>query len=139
MFGPDGVRISGLAGQRIVIDKSLSHEESFQFWQSYFEQKKLKVIEMSADEHDRLAANSQAVTHLIARILDKFGLDPTPIDTLSAQQLYKVKEQMSNDSWELFLDLQTLNPYCKDMRAKLSSAWNEVTNALSDAQKIVIK
>lgn len=39
------------------------------------------MIEMSCDTHDKYAANSQFITHLMGRILGQQGLESTPIDT----------------------------------------------------------
>ncbi len=126
MFGPDSVRAKGLAGQTIVIDKHRSSEETFAFWSNYFAHKKLNVVEMSSEQHDRLAAQSQGVTHIIGRILDEFGFEPTSIDTLGTKKLHEIKEQTCNDTWQLFVDLQTLNPYTTEMRTKLASSFNSV-------------
>src|SRR6202043_4169863 len=82
LFGPDSVAASGMAGQTIVIDGFRLPPEALQSWTGYFESKGLVVVPMSADEHDRLAAASQGVTHFVGRTLDPFGFAPTPIDPL---------------------------------------------------------
>ena len=130
MFGPDSVKASGLAGQTIVMDKCRINQENFLFWQQYFINKKLKVIEMSAQEHDRLAAKSQGLTHIIGRILDEFGFEPTAIDTLGTKKLYEIKEQTCHDTWQLFMDLQTYNPYTSEMRDNLSAAFNAISDRI---------
>jgi arogenate dehydrogenase (NADP+), plant len=126
MFGPDSVRAKGLSGQTIVIDRFRASEEIFSFWSKYFANKKLNVVEMTAEEHDRLAAQSQGVTHIVGRILDEFGFEPTAIDTLGTKKLYEIKEQTCNDTWQLFVDLQTLNPHTAEMRNNLASAFSRV-------------
>ena len=63
MFGPDSVSALGLAGQPIVLDRFRASAEAYAFWRDYFARKRLRVIELSADEHDRLAAYSQGVAH----------------------------------------------------------------------------
>ena len=64
MFGPDSVQLNGLVGQPIVMDRFKASNETFEFWKNYFKKKQLQVIEMSADEHDRLAAQSQVLPTL---------------------------------------------------------------------------
>jgi prephenate dehydrogenase len=130
MFGPDSVKLNGLAGQTIVVDRYRCDEETFRFWEYYFASKKLRVVEMSADEHDRLAAESQGVTHFVGRVLGEFGFEPTSIDTLGAKKLYEIKSQVCNDTWQLFVDLQTYNPYTRAMRIRLSDAQSKVFNEL---------
>lgn len=130
MFGPDSVNLGGLQGQTIVMDRFKSSDSEFAFWQQFFSKKGLQVIEMSADEHDRLAAESQGVTHFVGRILGEFGFEGTKIDTLGARKLLEIKNQVCNDTWQLFVDLQTYNPHTRAMRVKLSEAQTKIFNQL---------
>ena len=130
MFGPDSVKEVGLEGQPIVVDKFRTTDEKYNFWKDYFGNKGLEVIEMTAEEHDKLAANSQGVAHFVGRILGEFELQETPIDTLGAKKLLEIKDQTCNDTWELFNDLQTKNPFTIDMRVKLGEAVNKIYSKL---------
>jgi len=130
MFGPDSVQLKGLAGQPIVLDRLRISDKDFDFWKQYFVSKNLQIIEMSADEHDRLAAQSQGVTHFVGRILGEFGFGPTSIDTLGAAKLQEIKTQVCNDTWQLFVDLQTYNPHTRAMRVKLSQAQSKIFDQL---------
>jgi prephenate dehydrogenase len=130
MFGPDSVKSNGLENQPIVMDKLKVSAQTYQFWKNYFERKHMRVIEMDADEHDRLAAQSQGVTHFIGRILGEFGLEPTPIDTLGAAKLQEIKTQVCHDTWQLFVDLQTYNPHTRAMRLKISEAQTKIFDQL---------
>jgi arogenate dehydrogenase (NADP+), plant len=142
MFGPDSVAAQGLAGQTIVLDKFRCQDDTYHFWKKFFESQKLKVIEMTAEEHDRVAAESQGLTHFIGRVLGEFGFAPTPIDTFGAKMLHQINEQVNNDSWQLFEDLQTLNPFTIEMRVRLSDAQSRVFNKLLpnrvDKEKLVV-
>ena len=130
MFGPDSVKLDGLEGQRIVMDRFKSSNDEFDFWQQFFAKKGLQVIEMTADEHDRLAADSQGVTHFVGRILGEFGFEGTNIDTLGARKLLEIKTQVCNDTWQLFVDLQTYNPHTRAMRVRLSDAQSKIFKQL---------
>ncbi len=129
MFGPDSAGNS-FAGLPIVIDKFTSHEKTFKFWKEYFKSKKLNVIEMSAKEHDQMAANSQGLTHFIGRLLDAYHLEKTSIDSLGVKKLLEIKEQTCNDSWQLFKDLEQYNSYTKQMRFRLDWAYDKLSNKL---------
>ena len=129
MFGPDS-SADGFEGLPIAIDKFRTHEKAYTFWKSFFSKKKLQVIEMTAKEHDELAANSQGLTHFIGRLLDEFGLKETPIDTIGARKLAEIREQTCNDTWDLFTNLQQYNPYTKEMRLKLGDAYDNLYNKL---------
>ena len=130
LFGPDSVAASGMAGQTIVVDGYRMPPDTLDAWEQYFTSKGLLVVPMPADEHDRLAAESQGVTHFVGRTLERFGFAPTPIDTLGTRRLHDVASQVSNDTWQLFVDLQTLNPHTKAMRLRLSEAQDSVFDLL---------
>ncbi|MEA2637403.1 MAG: hypothetical protein QOE18_460 [Chloroflexota bacterium] len=130
MFGPDSVAVGGLAGQPIVLDRYRMHEETFVLWERYFVARGLNVVVMTADEHDRLAAESQGVTHFVGRTLERFGFAPTPIDTLGTTMLHEITAQVTNDTEQLFIDLQTRNPYTSAMRVRLSHAQDTVFDQL---------
>jgi prephenate dehydrogenase len=130
LFGPDSVAASGIEGQTIVVDGFRLPPAALKEWKDYFTSKGLVVVPMSADEHDRLAAESQGVTHFVGRTLERFGFAQTPIDTLGTRRLHDVTSQVSNDTWQLFVDLQTLNPHTKAMRLRISEAQDSVFDLL---------
>ena len=129
MFGPDSVQ-DGFKGLPIILDKFRANVDVYNFWKKYFAKKGLRVIEMSATEHDKLAARSQGLTHFIGRLLDSFGFEPTRIDSLGAKKLFEVKAQTCNDTWQLFNDLQHYNPHTKQMRIKLGDCYDKLYNKL---------
>ena len=134
IFGPDSAK-NGFDNLPIVVNKFLTKDETYNFWKNYFFQKKLRVVELTAEEHDKLAAKSLGLTHFIGRLLDEFGTEQTPIDTIGATKLLEVKEQTCNDTWDLFMDLQHYNPYTKEMRVKLGEAYDKLYNKLIPKQK----
>jgi len=129
MFGPDSSK-NGFDGLPIIVDKFKTSQENYLFWKNYFANKRLKVIEMTAKKHDQLAANSQGLTHFIGRLLEKFNLKPTEIDSLGTKKLLEVMGQTCNDTWQLFNDLQNFNPYTKAMRIKLGRTYDLLYNQL---------
>lgn len=129
MFGPDSSK-NGFAGLPMIMDRFKSDEKNYNFWKDFFVKKGLKVIEMSAQKHDQLAANSQGVTHFIGRILGELKFVPTSIDSLGAKKLHEVMEQTCNDTWQLFNDLQNFNSYTKAMRIKFGRTYDLLYNQL---------
>ncbi|MBN1182257.1 MAG: prephenate dehydrogenase/arogenate dehydrogenase family protein [Bacteroidales bacterium] len=118
MFGPDSYYEQGGRNTIVMCNLSVDNKE-FIFWQKYFARKKMHLEVMTPDEHDKKVAYSQGITHYIGRVLGDLNLEPTMIDTLGYEKLMEIIEQTCNDSWQLFLDLQTYNPYTKDMREEL--------------------
>ncbi len=129
MFGPDSSKV-GFAGLPLVMDRFTANQKEYYEWKHYFSEKGLKIIEMSAQKHDRLAAVSQGLTHFIGRLLDKTGFKESPIDTLGAKKLHEVMRQTCNDTWRLFFDLQNFNPYTKKMRLGLGESYDKLYNEL---------
>ncbi|MCR4276905.1 MAG: prephenate dehydrogenase/arogenate dehydrogenase family protein [Candidatus Roizmanbacteria bacterium] len=129
MFGPDSSK-NGFDDLPIIIDKFKTNDKNFSFWKDFFIKKGLKVIEMSAEKHDQLAANSQGLTHFIGRMLGELKFAPTPIDSIGTKKLLEVMEQTCNDTWQLFSDLQNFNPYTKLMRIKLGRTYDLLYNQL---------
>ncbi|HDY75221.1 MAG TPA: hypothetical protein ENH49_01725 [Candidatus Marinimicrobia bacterium] len=89
---------------------------------------------MSADEHDRLAAQTQGVTHFLGRMLKEFGIQKTKIDTQGFRDLLDLVDQTCNDTWELYTDLQYYNPYTKAMIENLKLATETLDNRLKDIE-----
>ncbi len=106
-----------------------------------FYKKGLRIVEILAQKHDQLAANSQGVTHFIGRLLEKSNFKATEIDSLGSKKLQEVMGQTCNDTWQLFTDLQNFNPYTKAMRLKLGRTYDLLYNQLLpkriDKKKII--
>lgn len=133
MFGPDSSKYN-FVGLPIIMDRFMADQENYDFWMKYFSNKKLTVIEMSAKNHDRIAANSQGITHFIGRLLDAYHLKQTPINSLGTKKLLEIVEQTCNDTWQLFIDLQHYNPYTKHMRIRFGEIYDKVYNKLLPKQ-----
>ena len=90
---------------------------------------------MSADQHDHQVAFTQGVTHFIGRVLDEMDLHLHPLSTLGFRKILDVMEQTCNDPWQLFLDLQRMNPYTGEMREKLNQSFIKIMK-LADEQTV---
>ena len=120
LFGPDSITQPN--GLSIMMNPTRDIHNQYPFWKKYFESKALKVVELTPEEHDRIAAKTQGVTHFIGRVLKEGGIQSTEIDTLGFRDLLGVIDQTCHDSWELFTDLQNYNPYTMHMIKELESA-----------------
>lgn len=133
MFGPDSSK-DGFVGLSIVLDKFTATSSQYQFWKEYFENKGLQTIEMSYENHDKMAAKSQGLTHFIGRLLQSYPLKETSMDSPATKKLLEVTKQTNNDSWQLFEDLQHYNPYTKHMRIRLGATYDQIYNKLLPKQ-----
>jgi prephenate dehydratase/prephenate dehydrogenase/chorismate mutase len=128
MFGPDSYGKGSACP--IVMDRFRASPEEYEFWSELFRKLKLKLVELQAEEHDKLAASSQGLTHYIGRMLEQMNLSPSEIDTAGTRLLHQVKEQVCNDSLQLFRDLQRYNPYTLEMRLRLGAAQEQLYSSL---------
>lgn len=131
VFGPDSVKANGLEGLKIMMDRFKTSKINYQFWKQYFESKKLEIVEITAEEHDKQAALSQGVVFFMAKVLDDFGFKRTQVDTFWAEQLHQIVHgAVGNDTQQLFVDLQSKNPYTKKMRIGLKKSLDKISKQL---------
>ena len=133
MFGPDSGK-NGVAGLPMVICPVHAPVSLVQEWIDEFSRWKLKVHQMSCDQHDREAAWSQGITHFVGRTLSELSLGETQLATTGYRSLTSIVEQTCNDPLQLFYDLQRYNPYAKQMRMGLKGAVDTVMQALKDQE-----
>ena len=74
--------------------------DQYAFWRRFFIDQGIQVIEISPDQHDKLAAKTQGVTHFLGRMLKEFGIQKTTIDTQGFRDLldlFRTLKQRSSD------------------------------------------
>lgn len=123
LFGPDSAA-HGLAGLKIVLCPVRGGHP--RLTQRFLEKLGLTVILASPDEHDRQIAETQAVVQWIGRALERMGSEPRVIDTVGHLKLLEILHYVSRDTWELFRDMQTRNPYAASARRRFLDALIEV-------------
>ena len=127
LFGPDSFQERGSV---MMMEKVRDQHDRYDFWKSYFQSQNIIIEEITADQHDMMAAKSQGLTHLIGRVIDDFGTQKTNIDTVGYQALHKLVSQTCNDSWELFEDIQKFNPYTESMITDLNRSFKRIVDSL---------
>jgi len=127
LFGPDSFQERGSV---MMMEKVRDQHDRYDFWKSYFQSQNIIIEEITADQHDMMAAKSQGLTHLIGRVIDDFGTQKTNIDTVGYQALHKLVSQTCNDSWELFEDIQKFNPYTESMITDLNQSFKRIVDSL---------
>ena len=134
MFGPD----SFISNNRLkmMMNNTRDAHNQFNCWRQFFKDQGIHVMEMSPDQHDRMAAQTQGVTHFLGRMLKEYGIRKTTIDTQGFRDLLDLVDQTCNDTWELYTDLQLYNPYTDDMINKLKLATASLDNRLKELQNV---
>lgn len=131
MFGPDSASTS-LEGRKIVLCNVRMRPKHFRKIESYLSSKGLQTIEATPEAHDEQIAVSLALTHFIGRALSAFGAEPKDIDTEGYRRLLHVLEVVENDTWQLFEDMSTYNPYAKKLRTAFMAAAQTVHETLNE-------
>lgn len=128
LFGPDSFLSN--AHLKMVMYDVRDMENRFKFWKRFFRDQGIQILEISPDDHDRMAAQTQGVTHFLGRMLKEFGIRKTSMDTQGFQDLIDLVDQTCNDTWELYTDLQNYNPYTEEMVQKIKSATGSLASRL---------
>lgn len=134
MFGPDSYMSN--SNLKMMINNTRDLYNQYSFWKRFFSDQSIQIIEMTPDQHDRLAAKTQGVTHFLGRMLKEFGIKKTNIDTQGFRDLLDLVGQTCNDTWELYADLQLYNPYTADMVEKLKASTNKLDNQLNELRDV---
>ncbi|KAL8247775.1 hypothetical protein R6Q59_008991 [Mikania micrantha] len=130
MFGPESGK-EGWKNLNFMYDRVRVRDEDLcSSFLRIFETEGCKMIEMSCEEHDKLAAQSQFVTHTIGRILSEMQITNTPIDTKGFEKLVQVKESTANDSLDLYIGLFIHNRFAEQQMKNLEGALQRVKGSL---------
>lgn len=115
LYGPDSAGESW-QGHKAVFCRLRIDDQAYAQVKALFTSRGVTVFECTPQEHDTMMAKTQALVHFIGRALD--GIQPQDISTPDYANLLKMMEKVTNDTWELFVDMQTLNPQAKPIRAE---------------------
>ena len=135
LFGPDSVKRLGIEGQKIVVSPVRVTEEQLNMFEKMFEKMKFKIIHATPEEHDRQMARSQALVHFLGRGLAELDLQDQEISTPDYQSLLRINDLVTNDTLQLFLDMQRFNPYAKEVREELIQALQKLGNNIQSYEQ----
>jgi len=133
VFGPDSTR-SGkeLKGTNLMISNISAKTELYDSIKDFWRECGVNVVEITPEEHDHFSAYTINYNHLIGRIGELVGIKPTPVDTKGFKVIYEALQYVTNDSWQLFYDMQNFNPYAREMRKKVAAAVAEIERRLEN-------
>lgn len=121
LFGPESAS-SSVRGHTLVMCPEVSDREPYNDLKKYAENLELKVVEMSAEEHDREMAVVQGLTFFIARTLDIIKVHDQRLTTPSFRRLLSLAELELHHSPELFRTIQQGNERTRDVRQRFLDA-----------------
>lgn len=115
LFGPESAKDS-VAGHRLVLCPEVSDPASLEVVKHFAEELGLKVVEISAKEHDQEMSVVQGLTFFIARCLKGMNLQEQTLSTPTFEKLLKLAEVESHHSPDLFHTIQAGNPMTDEVR-----------------------
>ncbi|XP_039014316.1 arogenate dehydrogenase 1, chloroplastic-like [Hibiscus syriacus] len=130
MFGPESGK-NGWKDLPFVYERvRVRDEPRCSSFLQIFESEGCRMVEMSCEEHDKLAARSQFLSHAIGRILSEMGIESTSMNTKSFETLVKLKESTVNDSFDLFGGLFIHNRFAQQELMNLEHSFEMVKQRL---------
>jgi prephenate dehydrogenase len=135
MFGPqstdNGKRFEGL---NLMLHNVSSTDEMYDQLKQFWMRLGLNIVEITPEEHDRFAAYTINYNHLIGRVGERVGIEKTPIDTEGFKVIHNALHYVTNDTWQLFCDMQQYNPYAREMRMKVIEALQHIHTQLEELE-----
>ena len=130
LFGPQSAA-DGLDGHMVVVCPERTTRAAATI--AFLESLGLRVVVADAETHDRQIAHTQALAQYLGRALAEIEGLGEPIGTPAARQLREMAGTVANDSWELFVAIQHLNPHAAEMRSRLREVFARVDARLDAA------
>ena len=125
LFGPDSS-----TRRKIVLCKVRLDDKIYISIKEFLLHKDFQVIETTPKEHDLQIAKSLLLTHFIGRALSGMGAHTQEIDTLGYNNLMGIMTAVSNDSWQLFEDMNKYNRFSKKVRGDFAKSLGKIEKRL---------
>lgn len=131
MFGPKSGK-NGLVGLNFMFERvQLPEDDQIAAdFLKVFRDLGCTMVEMSCEDHDRLAASSQFLAHVLGRVFLKMGLEATAIDTKGYRSLLGLLTHTSFNSDALFQGLYAYNPFAPQRMEDLKRCLESVLSTL---------
>jgi prephenate dehydrogenase len=117
LFGPQSAK-DGVAGLRIAVCEVRGTRDARRVAAFCRRALKLRVFQVSPEDHDREAATVQGLTHLIARVLLAMEPLPTRMTTASFERLMQAVDMVRHDSPAVFRAIEHDNPFAAEVRER---------------------
>jgi len=136
MFGPDSGKTSWVGLPFIYEKIRISDYHRVSRLLSFFEDKGCRMVQISSEEHDKLASGTQFITHFTGRMLSSLDLKATEIDTTGFKGLLNLVSTTSRDSFDLFYALFKHNKFSSEQLNLLEKAFFKVKSQLLSYEEI---
>lgn len=129
LFGPQSASTS-TKGHRLIVARQAGDraQKVLEYCRDNLE---LEIINMSAEEHDKIMADVHALTFFVARALSNMNLQDNPFMTPSYQMILDFVQFDHSHSNQLFETIEQGNPYAGDIRDHLVATVTELAAQLN--------
>lgn len=132
LFGPQSGK-NGIEGLPITFCPVRASEERIACVRDFLASTlKLRVLDVSPEEHDRQMAYVQGLTHLVARAAAALELPQTDLATVAYRRFAEMSESLAGDSWELFKTIENENPFAAEVRRRFAENIAEIERRLPE-------
>lgn len=120
LFGPDSVNFQD---RLWIYDPLKIDNKTFDFFKTII---KDRLIKLSSEDHDKVVAKNQFLTHSIGRILKELKIEENEYSTYGYKALCKVSEQTLSDSLTLYKDMYKYNRFAKEILDELRDSIDKI-------------
>lgn len=131
LFGPESVTES-LKDHQVIMTYGQASVERYRKLEGFFIKEGLRIINMSAEEHDRQIAWTLCLTQFIGRGLGNLPLPKNKIGTKGYFDLFDIITRANADTIELFHDMNKFNRFSNEMRKKVIEEFMKLNLKLDD-------
>ena len=143
MFGPESGKAAWtglpLVYDRVRVGADAARARRCDALLAAFASEGCRMVEMSCEEHDRVAASSQFITHTVGRMLGAMALPDSPIATKGYTSLLSLVENTAKDSFDLYYGLFMYNENATEELARMEAAFDSVKRQLFDQLHGVVR
>ena len=128
MFGPDSYG-GGLAGLHVYLCPVRG--TAWRRMAALLRRTGLVVHVVSADQHDRLMAETVFLTQCIGRMIAAAALQEREEGTVHYRRLRSIMAAAEHDTVQLFQDMWRYNPHARRVARRLGAGWRQVEMLLA--------
>jgi prephenate dehydrogenase len=130
LFGPDSAR-NGLTDHTIALIPGRVPFRHYSVLVDLFAEKmQLRVLNITAEEHDRLMAYNLTLIHHLGRTFHDMQISQLALKMASLSKLNHIARVTMNDSEELFYDFHYFNPFAKEVEEKFICSFNKISEKI---------
>lgn len=130
LFGPDSAR-DGLADHAIAVMPGRIPYRQFALLINLFSRKmKLRILNLSAKEHDRLMAYNLSLIHHLGRTFHEMRIRQLPLMMTAIEEMDHISRVVMNDTEELFQDFYRFNPYSETVEREFMESFQKIRESI---------